>query len=154
MDWLWEYTGQHWEIWLQSTVHPTWRRPAFLWLCRRFAGTLPSVAGHAVGPRWLCAPRHSSHQPVSSVYSELSIWNFAMASEIGICVAACLGAFVCFGAGGVLERPWPSSGQLRTLKLDGSYQVEHNTALSCGVYNWTCCFVLAYFFFFQEVVLD
>lgn len=37
--------------------------------------------------------------------------------------------------GGALERPLPSSGQLRTLTFDVSYQVEHNKALSCGVYN-------------------
>lgn len=65
------------------------------------------------------------------------------------------GGGLFWGWGGELERPLPSSGQLRMLVLYVSYQAEHNTALSCGVYNWTCCFVSAWFFFsFQEVVLD
>lgn len=76
----------------------------------------------------------SVYQPASSAHNELSMWNFSAASEIGICAAFWLGAFVCVGRG-ALERPLPSSGQLRTLTFNVSYQVEHNTALSCGVYN-------------------
>lgn len=84
---------------------------------------------------YLSAPCRSIYQPASSAHNELSMWNFAAASEIGICAAVWLGAFVCVGGKGALERPLPSSGQLRTLTFDVSYQVEHNTALSCGVYN-------------------
>lgn len=47
----------------------------------------------------LSAPCHSVYQPASSARNELSMWNFTAASEIAICAAVWLGAFVCIVEG-------------------------------------------------------
>lgn len=117
--------------------------PTSPWPCR-----CACTAGSVPSPRWPSLCSTLPCLPASLLcHNELSMWNFSVASEIGICSAVWLGGLF-WGWGGELERPLPSSGQLRMLVLYVSYQAEHNTALSCGVYNWTCCFVSAWVFFF------